>query len=87
MASNSFPEQKSALNIVMVRNSISPLHEIVLYHSPRFAMSTQGAMTFGAPGKDMARVHELKDVEAILDVFVKHGHREVGVCTGKPAAN
>ncbi|KAJ7286403.1 Aldo/keto reductase [Mycena rebaudengoi] len=53
MASNSFPEQKSALNIVM------------------------GAMTFGAPGKDMARVHELKDVEAILDVFVKHGHREV----------
>ncbi|KAJ7286401.1 Aldo/keto reductase [Mycena rebaudengoi] len=53
MASNSFPEQKSALNIVM------------------------GAMTFGAAGKETARVHELKDVEAILDVFVKHGHREV----------
>ncbi|KAJ7286405.1 Aldo/keto reductase [Mycena rebaudengoi] len=53
MTFNSFPDQKSALNIVM------------------------GAMTFGAPGKIQARVHELKDVEAILDVFVKHGHREV----------
>jgi aflatoxin B1 aldehyde reductase len=37
----------------------------------------QGAMTFGAPGKDGARVHDQKDIEAILDVFLKHGHREV----------
>ncbi|THH17993.1 hypothetical protein EW146_g2930 [Bondarzewia mesenterica] len=36
-----------------------------------------GAMTFGAPGKDGARVHDLKDVEAILDVFQKHGHTEI----------
>ncbi|KAJ7286404.1 Aldo/keto reductase [Mycena rebaudengoi] len=34
-------------------------------------------MTFGAPGKETATVPELKDVEAILDVFVKHGHHEV----------
>ncbi|KAJ7208769.1 Aldo/keto reductase [Mycena haematopus] len=53
MASTTFPEQKSALNIVM------------------------GAMTFGAPGTDGARVHETKDIEAILDVFLKHGHREL----------
>ncbi|KAF8512320.1 Aldo/keto reductase [Gautieria morchelliformis] len=36
-----------------------------------------GAMTFGAPGKDGARVHTLKDVNAILDVFQRHGHVEV----------
>ncbi|KAJ7046581.1 Aldo/keto reductase [Mycena alexandri] len=36
-----------------------------------------GAMTFGAPGKEGARVHALKDVEAILDVFLKHGHKEI----------
>ncbi|KAJ6465205.1 Aldo/keto reductase [Mycena vitilis] len=36
-----------------------------------------GAMTFGAPGTDGARVHDLKDIEAILDVFLQHGHREL----------
>ncbi|KAJ7499440.1 Aldo/keto reductase [Mycena latifolia] len=36
-----------------------------------------GAMTFGAAGKDGARVTELNDIEAILDVFLKHGHREI----------
>ncbi|KAF7345488.1 Aldo/keto reductase [Mycena venus] len=36
-----------------------------------------GAMTFGAPGTDGSRVHDLKDIEAILDVFLKHGHREL----------
>ncbi|KAJ7330430.1 Aldo/keto reductase [Mycena albidolilacea] len=36
-----------------------------------------GAMTFGAPGTEGARVHDLKDIEAILDVFLKHGHREL----------
>ncbi|KAJ7477296.1 Aldo/keto reductase [Mycena galericulata] len=36
-----------------------------------------GAMTFGAPGTEGARVHDLHDVEAILDVFLKHGHREI----------
>lgn len=34
-------------------------------------------MTFGAPGKEGARVHSLHDVEAILDVFQRHGHVEV----------
>ncbi|KAJ7787235.1 Aldo/keto reductase [Mycena olivaceomarginata] len=48
-----------------------------------------GAMTFGAKGADGARVHETKDIEAILDVFLKHGHRELdtarvyGVGTGE----
>ncbi|KAF7440759.1 hypothetical protein PC9H_001107 [Pleurotus ostreatus] len=36
-----------------------------------------GAMTFGAEGKEGARVHNIKDVEAILDVFQAHGHTEV----------
>lgn len=34
-------------------------------------------MTFGGEGLDGARVHDLKDVEAILDVFQAHGHSEV----------
>jgi aflatoxin B1 aldehyde reductase len=42
-----------------------------------YAHLYQGAMTFGAPGKEGARVHDLKDVEAILDVFLQHGHREI----------
>ncbi|KAF8585460.1 Aldo/keto reductase [Ramaria rubella] len=36
-----------------------------------------GAMTFGVTGKSGARVHDLKDVSDILDVFQKHGHEEV----------
>lgn len=41
-----------------------------------------GAMTFGAAGKEGARVHDLKDVSAILDVFQKHGHSEVDTARG-----
>ncbi len=40
-------------------------------------------MTFGEPGKDGARVHNIKDVEAILDVFKHHGHTEVSYATNK----
>ncbi|KAE9392441.1 Aldo/keto reductase [Gymnopus androsaceus JB14] len=36
-----------------------------------------GAMTFGKEGTMGARVHDLKDVDAILDVFVAHGHTEI----------
>lgn len=36
-----------------------------------------GAMTFGAEGQEQARVHDVKDVGAILDIFQKHGHKEV----------
>ncbi|KAI0785680.1 Aldo/keto reductase [Abortiporus biennis] len=36
-----------------------------------------GAMTFGEAGTEGARVTDLKDVEAILDVFQAHGHTEV----------
>ncbi|TFK46415.1 Aldo/keto reductase [Heliocybe sulcata] len=36
-----------------------------------------GAMTFGEAGKEQARVHDIKDVAAILDVFQSHGHYEV----------
>ncbi|KAF9476585.1 Aldo/keto reductase [Pholiota conissans] len=36
-----------------------------------------GAMTFGSPGEDGARVHDIKDVEAILDAFRAHGHTEI----------
>ncbi|KAH0588159.1 hypothetical protein H2248_006878 [Termitomyces sp. 'cryptogamus'] len=40
-----------------------------------------GAMTFGAAGTTGARVHDLKDVEAILDVFRAHGHTEIDTAT------
>ncbi|KAG6886689.1 hypothetical protein C0992_002803 [Termitomyces sp. T32_za158] len=40
-----------------------------------------GAMTFGAPGTNGARVHDLADVEAILDVFRAHGHTEIDTAT------
>ncbi|KAA1472007.1 Aldo/keto reductase [Dentipellis sp. KUC8613] len=36
-----------------------------------------GAMTFGVPGTEGARVHEVEDIEAILDVFQRHGHTEI----------
>lgn len=36
-----------------------------------------GCMTFGAEGTEGARVHSVKDVEAILDVFQAHGHYEL----------
>ncbi|KAH7869320.1 Aldo/keto reductase [Lentinula edodes] len=36
-----------------------------------------GAMTFGKEGTNGARVHDVKDVEAILDEFLKRGHTEI----------
>lgn len=63
---------KSELNIVMVSFFVCDRH-----CSLKFRMFRQGAMTFGEAGKDGARVHDLKDVSAILDVFQKHGYREV----------
>jgi len=32
-------------------------------------------MTFGDKESESARIHSLKDIGAILDVFQKHGHR------------
>ena len=40
-------------------------------------VAVHGAMTFGEPGKEGARVHDIKDVDAILDAFRAHGHTEV----------
>ena len=34
-------------------------------------------MTFGAPGQEQVRVTDLKDANAILDIFQKHGHNEI----------
>jgi hypothetical protein len=34
-------------------------------------------MTFGEEGKEGARVHDVKDINAILDIFQAHGHDEV----------
>jgi hypothetical protein len=42
-------------------------------------MRMKGTMTFGKEGTEGARVHDLKDVEAILDVFQTHGHSEVSL--------
>ncbi|KAF7345566.1 Aflatoxin B1 aldehyde reductase member 3 [Mycena venus] len=36
-----------------------------------------GTMSFGEPGTEGARVDKVQDVEAILDLLLKHGHREV----------
>ena len=36
-----------------------------------------GAMTFGKPGAEQTRVHSLPACSAILDVFQRHGHREI----------
>ncbi|THU80203.1 Aldo/keto reductase [Dendrothele bispora CBS 962.96] len=36
-----------------------------------------GAMTFGFEGKSRVRVHDLKEVEKIIDVFCAHGHAEI----------
>jgi aflatoxin B1 aldehyde reductase len=46
--------------------------------NPKSALKiVMGAMTFGVEGSEGARVHELKDVETILDIFQSHGHNEV----------
>ncbi|TKY90956.1 hypothetical protein EX895_000954 [Sporisorium graminicola] len=36
-----------------------------------------GCMTFGAPGVEQSRVHDLDDCRAILDIFASHGHTEL----------
>ncbi|KAF7790349.1 hypothetical protein EIP86_001304 [Pleurotus ostreatoroseus] len=36
-----------------------------------------GCMTFGKEGNEGARLHTVKDVEAIFDVFQAHGHTEI----------
>ncbi|KAJ7916808.1 Aldo/keto reductase [Mycena leptocephala] len=36
-----------------------------------------GAMSFGAPGSEGARVDNVKDLEAVMDLLLKHGHREI----------
>ncbi|RDW61973.1 hypothetical protein BP6252_11406 [Coleophoma cylindrospora] len=36
-----------------------------------------GAMTFGKPGVEQTRVFNLQDCGAMLDLFQKHGHKEV----------
>ncbi|KAF8198834.1 Aldo/keto reductase [Mycena galopus ATCC 62051] len=36
-----------------------------------------GTMSFGEPGMEGARIDKVEDVEALMDVFVKHGHREI----------
>ncbi|GAA5926604.1 hypothetical protein JCM3775_001064 [Rhodotorula graminis] len=38
---------------------------------------TLGLMTWGREGEEMARVHDLADCERMLDLFLRHGHREV----------
>lgn len=38
-------------------------------------------MTFGKEGAEQVRVSDIKQVEAILDVFQRHGHTEVSFFT------
>ncbi|KAJ7058492.1 Aldo/keto reductase [Mycena amicta] len=50
----------------------------VTYPGQKSALNVvMGAMTFGYPGTNAVRVSEPKDIEAILDVFLSHGHREL----------
>nr|GAT45964.1 predicted protein [Mycena chlorophos] len=49
-----------------------------LYPGQKSALNVvMGAMTFGEAGTNNVRVTDLKDIEAILDVFLSHGHREL----------
>ncbi|KAI1773867.1 NADP-dependent oxidoreductase domain-containing protein [Hypoxylon cercidicola] len=41
-----------------------------------------GAMTLGRKGEEQARVHQLDDCAAILDIFQKFGHEEVDTARG-----
>ncbi len=34
-------------------------------------------MTIGAPGKNGVRTSDLKEAQEIIDVFYKHGHKEI----------
>ncbi|KAI9643702.1 hypothetical protein NHQ30_008325 [Ciborinia camelliae] len=36
-----------------------------------------GAMTFGKPGVMQTRVHDIKDVSAMISLFQSHGHNEI----------
>jgi len=36
-----------------------------------------GAASFGEAGQEAARIHDLRDVGAVLDVFQSHGHTEI----------
>ncbi|KAG4433665.1 hypothetical protein IFR05_010853 [Cadophora sp. M221] len=41
-----------------------------------------GSMTFGLLGTLAARVYQIEDAAAIIDVFQKHGHTEVDSARG-----
>ena len=46
--------------------------------SPKSAVDVVfGAMTFGKPGVEQSRVHDIETARGILDVFQKHGHSEI----------
>ncbi|EST06653.1 NADP-dependent oxidoreductase domain protein [Kalmanozyma brasiliensis GHG001] len=46
--------------------------------SPKTAVKIVfGCMTFGAPGAEQSRVHDLDDCRSILDIFASHGHTEL----------
>lgn len=45
-----------------------------------------GTMTFGEEGKDMVRVHDLKEAQKILDIFKSHGHNELDTVRKRPRA-
>jgi hypothetical protein len=69
--SESEPIRKSKHNIVMVlSNRLSQFFDLMLMH-------WQGTMTFGKESTPGARVHDLKDITAMLDIFQAHGHSEV----------
>ena len=85
-------KQKSVLNIVMVRVSIVMEHTARRNRifSGRDDLRRGGQRRLGLPSFTCiarielntssttgARVHDLKDVEAILDIFQAHGHYEV----------
>ncbi|KAF8318756.1 Aldo/keto reductase [Clavulina sp. PMI_390] len=45
--------------------------------NPNAPTIVMGTMTFGEPGLEGARVNNLEDAKAILDVFQKHGYTEL----------
>lgn len=62
----------------MTRHLFFPLISIQMAPEQKSQLNiVMGAMTFGSPNTEQARVHDLEDVKKILDVFQAHGHTEV----------
>jgi aflatoxin B1 aldehyde reductase len=66
-------QPKTNLNIVFGAMTFGAEGEFPFTHDT----SKRKYMLIWRKGKEQSRVHDLETCNAILDIFVKHGHREV----------